>query len=298
LPGGASPTAPAPAGNAAAPASSSRPRPAFATLFKRLIALLIDVAIVLVLQTSLAAGFAPIYFNISPSAGPIFTYGQSALPVWPWTALFSVVYFGVFEVLIYATPGKLLAGLRVASREGIQPSRASAAARNILRPLDMIGNYVVGAVVVILNRRRQRLGDMAARTLVLDARALEWAGTTRTENLARSGAIVAALVTLAVLGQIVAYFHAPPLLPSATPPTSVLSGGQNPLGPHEKVRGVRDVATTRTLRSPGSARYRIRYSLLLQSGRRESCTGFVQYGWSGFPGGWLLDGSDSACRAS
>ncbi|MCG8459492.1 MAG: RDD family protein [Holophagales bacterium] len=76
-------------------------------------------------------------------------------------------YFSICEILMDGqTPGKTITGLRTVSRLGGRPSVAAVLVRNLLRSLD----YLVGAPVMALDRRRRRLGDMAAGTLVLHYR--------------------------------------------------------------------------------------------------------------------------------
>jgi uncharacterized RDD family membrane protein YckC len=92
------------------------------------------------------------------------------------TAVFLVlvflVWFGydvLFEVLAAGrTPGKRACGLRVV-RSGGQPIGFLASAiRNLLRLVDgPLTSYVAGMVSILASKRNQRLGDMAADTLVV-----------------------------------------------------------------------------------------------------------------------------------
>jgi uncharacterized RDD family membrane protein YckC len=92
------------------------------------------------------------------------------------TAVFAAVAFLVwffydvlFEVLAGGrTPGKRVTGIRVI-REGGQPIGFPASAvRNLVRLVDGPGTgYVAGVVAIVASRRNQRLGDMAAGTLVV-----------------------------------------------------------------------------------------------------------------------------------
>lgn len=67
------------------------------------------------------------------------------------------------------TPGKWLMGIRVRSAAGGPPGAFQAVSRNILRGVDMFPTVfpgLVGAVAMFLNKRRQRIGDIVAGTLV------------------------------------------------------------------------------------------------------------------------------------
>lgn len=66
------------------------------------------------------------------------------------------------------TLGKRLLGLRVADAEGRRVTWPQIVVRNLLRPVDMLpGPYLVGGVTAWWTPRAQRLGDLAARTIVV-----------------------------------------------------------------------------------------------------------------------------------
>jgi uncharacterized RDD family membrane protein YckC len=94
-------------------------------------------------------------------------------------AAFSVVFFLVilgydilFEVLASGrTPGKRWTGLRVV-RTGGEPIRFLASAiRNLFRLIDFLPfSYLIGSIAILATRRNQRLGDLAAGSLVVRER--------------------------------------------------------------------------------------------------------------------------------
>lgn len=94
--------------------------------------------------------------------------------------IFQIVYltlafFGyelAFEALWSGrTPGKAAFGIRVVDRDG-GPARFSAiVVRNLLRLVDVLpGTYGVGYIAIFVTKRHQRLGDMAAGTVVIRER--------------------------------------------------------------------------------------------------------------------------------
>jgi uncharacterized RDD family membrane protein YckC len=71
------------------------------------------------------------------------------------------------------TPGKMVAGIRVIREGGGAIDFASASVRNLVGLADFLPFfYLLGALVMMLNAKGQRLGDMAAGTLVIRERAL------------------------------------------------------------------------------------------------------------------------------
>ena len=86
--------------------------------------------------------------------------------------LLAFAYYIAMEAIIGATVGKLLLGLRVVKSNWSPIGWRAAAIRNILRIVDGFFFYAVGAIVMCLNARRQRLGDLAAGTVVTRARDL------------------------------------------------------------------------------------------------------------------------------
>jgi uncharacterized RDD family membrane protein YckC len=107
-----------------------------------------------------------------------------AAPSWPaigpWVAgvllligfAIYAAYFAVFESIWSGqTPGKRLVGLRVIDVSGRPVTVFAALIRNLLRVIDQIpGIYAVAIVTVVFTRRNQRLGDLAAGTVVVHER--------------------------------------------------------------------------------------------------------------------------------
>ena len=66
------------------------------------------------------------------------------------------------------TLGKRLLRLRVVDASGLRLQFSQIAIRNLLRVIDMLpGMYLVGGVATLCSRKAQRLGDLAANTVVI-----------------------------------------------------------------------------------------------------------------------------------
>ena len=116
-----------------------------------------------------------------------------------WTvALFTIAlfalnwgYFTLFEAFWHGrTPGKRVARIRVIQRSGRAIGIFESMARNFIRYVDQIPFfYAVGVIAVFATRQHQRLGDLAAGTLVVLDREQEtplWADT-RSPSLGDTG---------------------------------------------------------------------------------------------------------------
>ena len=89
------------------------------------------------------------------------------LPVLGFCAV-AVLYYVSFEGYVGQTIGKMLFGIRVVREgDGREPGTKAALIRTLLRPLDGAFFHLVGFAAVLVSGKRQRVGDMAARTLVV-----------------------------------------------------------------------------------------------------------------------------------
>lgn len=83
--------------------------------------------------------------------------------------LITIGYYIFFEMVWNGqSPGKRTAGIRVLSAEGRPITLGQSLLRNLLRLVDILPtSYMLGLSVMLLNRRAQRLGDIAAGTVVV-----------------------------------------------------------------------------------------------------------------------------------
>ena len=87
------------------------------------------------------------------------------------TGLLASAYFIVLEATQGATLGKMALGLRVVKTDGSPITWTDSLIRNILRIIDGLFVYLVGAIFVWTSPLKQRLGDRAAHTVVVKRRA-------------------------------------------------------------------------------------------------------------------------------
>jgi uncharacterized RDD family membrane protein YckC len=133
----------------------------------RFIALLVDYLIWvpgILLVGKLFSFFAPSLVAFSRLSG------QWAFAIYIFLLfLFNWGYFTLFEAFWNGrTPGKRVARIRVIQRSGRAIGLFESMARNFIRYVDQIPFfYAVGAIAIFATRDHQRLGDLAAGTLVV-----------------------------------------------------------------------------------------------------------------------------------
>jgi uncharacterized RDD family membrane protein YckC len=145
-------------------------RRVFASLWQRALAQLVD-------AVPLAAGFAlPIVFMWRTMSDPESLAERGLLFPLVFLGLFAaafacallvLVIYSYFEGRSGKTPGKWLLRIRVLGTD-LQPCGfGRALLRNVLTVVDGFFNFLVGALLVALTENWQRLGDLAARTVVV-----------------------------------------------------------------------------------------------------------------------------------
>jgi|GEM_PF-2922076 len=80
-------------------------------------------------------------------------------------SLLRILYFTLFEWLLSTTPGKFLFGLRVTTANNKKPTILQAFIRSLFKLVDVA--LIIESVFLLLNRRRQRIGDITAETFVV-----------------------------------------------------------------------------------------------------------------------------------
>ncbi len=139
----------------------------YATNIQRVEAFLIDGAII--------SGIALFFYYILAALGAFGltdVFGEqnliwfSAFIMWLWVA--QAIYFSIFEGWRGQSPGKKLVGIKVTTDERGKCGYMDAFTRNVVRLLDMVlFFYAVSLVFMSRYPKRQRIGDLVAKTVVL-----------------------------------------------------------------------------------------------------------------------------------
>ncbi|MGH9593928.1 MAG: RDD family protein [Bryobacteraceae bacterium] len=134
--------------------------------FSRMLALVIDLLTIYAILQTLRTILAPLALFGSDLSGALQTVGffviliaYGSLTEWFWRG---------------QTLGKRVMGLRVVDSRGLRLEPSQVIVRNLMRFLDALpALYLVGGVACVLNRHRQRLGDIAAGTVVVRSPRIE-----------------------------------------------------------------------------------------------------------------------------
>ncbi len=151
------------------------------TLAGRGLAMTLDLMFVSALQVGLTQVFG-VYHSIpdSTTGNIINGDGFSISSTWYasmsyiWLVLIVVAYFTLFELLFAATLGKALLGLRVVMLDGRRLTFRAVFARNLFRLVDVLpALYIVGFLVAQNTVHEQRVGDILAKTTVVQRASLD-----------------------------------------------------------------------------------------------------------------------------
>jgi len=130
---------------------------------RRIVATIVDGLIFGALFTVMTALFGSI-----TSVG--FANWNGSMPALP-SLLYGVIvvlYYVLLEGYLGQTVGKMVVGIKVVREDnGEVPGLGGAAIRTLLRIIDGLFSYLVAFVTVLISGKNQRLGDMAAHTLVV-----------------------------------------------------------------------------------------------------------------------------------
>jgi len=132
-------------------------------LRERLLAILVDAAIVAA-GTALVVAVAAVALGVGVGAAAGHPVVLATVPA-GW-----LVYAVALQGRYGQTVGKAVAGIVVVSKDGSPCDYRAAALRELVRAADFALAPLIGVMFVFRSRRRQRLGDVVAETIVVRAR--------------------------------------------------------------------------------------------------------------------------------
>ncbi|MBC7255883.1 MAG: RDD family protein, partial [Chloroflexi bacterium] len=142
------------------PAVPTMPAFQYKGVWPRFFAALID-GVILGIPMYLLMGAIVMRGMSSGNVNPGKIYGPTFL-----VSLISIAYYIVLEAY-GGTLGKRILGMRIVDANGNKPGFGKSLIRNLLRIVDGLFGYIVGAIIVASSPTKQRLGDKVAGTFVV-----------------------------------------------------------------------------------------------------------------------------------
>lgn len=106
-------------------------------------------------------------FGSSSTEGTSVSLSMGTFPTLGFFVI-AMAYYILLEGYTGQTLGKMLFGIKVVKEDtGEVPGIKAAAIRSVLRLVDGFLSYLVAFIAVLASKKNQRLGDMAAHTLVV-----------------------------------------------------------------------------------------------------------------------------------
>jgi len=144
-----------------------------ALAFQRLTGWLVDflpfsLAAAVAVEVSWSDGFRALAaWGVLRSDGADVLPDVKILTWWGLSTVGHALYCLVLEMTFGRTIGKLLFQCRVVAERGVRASAGQIFVRNAMRLIEMMPQFWIFAVLVILSRNRQRIGDVFAQTVVI-----------------------------------------------------------------------------------------------------------------------------------
>ena len=150
----------------------------YASLGERLGALIIDVVGIIILTIAiLIVGsiiFTIIVLILAVISEELAGLVGALMGMGMMIGFFLLPFSGLLYYIVLEGPkgggqtfGKKMLGIKVTTEDGGVPSYGAAAIRNILRIIDGLFMYLVGAALIHTSDKNQRLGDTMAKTIVV-----------------------------------------------------------------------------------------------------------------------------------
>ena len=146
------------------------PAPAAPIAAENILGVRIVAGIIDFITLAILGGVMSAIFGESEADGSSFAFNLSGVPFIVYIVL-CFAYFFVFENATGQTLGKKVMGIKVVAADGLLTPQ-KVATRTLLRMVDgfpWVLPYLVGTVVAATSSKHQRIGDMAAKTVVVRA---------------------------------------------------------------------------------------------------------------------------------
>jgi len=142
----------------------------YAGVGNRIVAIIIDHVIIGLITLLLAIPLGLQMFTAAATGmvDPV-AYLGSMVGLWALSLVLWLAYFTYMEGSSGQTLGKRLLRIKVVKENGKPLTYVDAFVRTLLRIVDGMFAYLIGFIVIVATDKKQRVGDMAAGTIVVNA---------------------------------------------------------------------------------------------------------------------------------
>ena len=146
----------------------------YAGVGSRIVAIIIDTIILAIIMAVIAIpfGMSAALLTMAPADPMAAVAAMGAFGTLSGLMiLIGLLYFTYLEGTSGQTLGKKLMSIKVVKEDGKKPTMTDAFVRTILRIIDaqISGTYLIGFILILATEKKQRLGDIAAKTIVVKA---------------------------------------------------------------------------------------------------------------------------------
>ncbi len=274
------------------------PAPNISVLWRRLLAALLDVVLLSVLGWIIDTTFGVTHVTggVLPQPGQTgwTSYTTATTVDWWWLLLLAIGYFFVQEALLGATIGKAIFRLCVIpssdNRKSWRITLWQALLRNLLRPLETtqmpyaFGVGLLAIVCLLVTKKRQRVGDLLARTMVVDRKSGPSPAYRPFRMSLRVALMLLVLVCFLAFCSAFYYYGRPPLvIEGLYNSRDLLSNTMQSYTLGSPHWGTTQTGTEDETRS--TVTYPIHFTSV-NKGHLQICDGQITLRWYGFPQGW------------
>ncbi|MGC9444804.1 MAG: RDD family protein [Candidatus Methanospirareceae archaeon] len=142
----------------------------YASLGSRAVSLIIDYLILGIISWAIALPFgAAALISLRSFRDPM-SFSGAALTFSVIGSIIWLLYFTYLEGSSGQTLGKRVMSIKVTKESGERLTFVDALIRTLCRIIDMLPTlYILGIIIILLTEKKQRIGDLAAHTIVVKA---------------------------------------------------------------------------------------------------------------------------------
>ena len=147
-----------------------------ASIFKRIIALIIDIFPCSFIASTIQSEIISVFIKMNEDSSTINAielinyspeYQLMQFKFYFTLSIIICLYFLLFEIFLQRTPGKMIMKLFIVNEQGETPTLLQTCLRNVVRILELYPRVPLFMLILVtVSHKKQRLGDLLAKTIV------------------------------------------------------------------------------------------------------------------------------------